>query len=77
MPLSPRCPPTTSPTHALGHTQVPQGHVWIQGDNLLHSLDSRAYGPVPLGLVRGRVMCQVSNRASRYGGCAAGAWSCA
>jgi len=38
---------------------VPKGHVWIQGDNLLHSFDSRTYGPVPLALVRGRVICQV------------------
>ncbi len=39
--------------------QVPAGHVWVQGDNLAHSLDSRVYGPVPLALVKGRVVCQV------------------
>ncbi|KAJ9529668.1 hypothetical protein QJQ45_014404, partial [Haematococcus lacustris] len=38
--------------------QVPVGHVWIQGDNLLHSLDSRMYGPVPAALLRGRVLYQ-------------------
>ncbi|KAG2488345.1 hypothetical protein HYH03_013035 [Edaphochlamys debaryana] len=39
--------------------KVPPGHVWIQGDNLPHSLDSRVYGPVPLALVRGRVLVQI------------------
>jgi mitochondrial inner membrane protease subunit 1 len=36
---------------------VPPGHVWVQGDNLAVSRDSREYGPVPLGTVRGRVLC--------------------
>lgn len=45
--------------HCAPPLQVPRGHVWLQGDNLLHSLDSRVYGPVPLALVRGKVMCQV------------------
>lgn len=40
-------------------SQVPRGHVWLQGDNLLHSRDSREYGPIPLALVRGKVLCQV------------------
>lgn len=40
--------------------QIPTGHVWLQGDNLIMSRDSREYGPVPLALVRGRVVCQVS-----------------
>jgi hypothetical protein len=40
-------------------TQVPTGHIWIQGDNPTHSLDSRQYGPVPLALVKGRVLAQV------------------
>ncbi|KAJ9529817.1 hypothetical protein QJQ45_022213 [Haematococcus lacustris] len=40
--------------------QVPVGHVWIQGDNLLHSLDSRVYGPVPAALLRGRVLYQAA-----------------
>jgi hypothetical protein len=33
--------------------------VWLQGDNLLLSRDSREYGPVPLALVKGRVLLQV------------------
>jgi mitochondrial inner membrane protease subunit 1 len=35
---------------------VPEGHVWLEGDNPLQSTDSRDYGPVPLGLVRGRIV---------------------
>lgn len=38
---------------------VPRGHVWLEGDNAANSTDSRAYGPVPLALVRGRVFAKV------------------
>lgn len=44
---------------AVERFEVPPGHVWLQGDNLAMSRDSREYGPVPLGLVKGRVVCQV------------------
>lgn len=40
--------------------QVPVGHMWLEGDNLIVSRDSREYGPVPLALVRGRAMAQVT-----------------
>ncbi|KAI5302512.1 37S ribosomal protein S23 mitochondrial [Ascosphaera pollenicola] len=36
--------------------EVPEGHVWVTGDNLPWSRDSRAYGPVPLGLVKGKLL---------------------
>ena len=35
---------------------VPKGHVWLSGDNLSASIDSRHYGPVPLGLIRGKLV---------------------
>lgn len=38
---------------------VPQGHVWIQGDNVYESNDSRHYGPVPYGLIQGKALCRV------------------
>ena len=38
---------------------VPNGHVWLQGDNESDSTDSRHYGPVPGALVRGTVVCRI------------------
>ena len=35
---------------------MPQGHCWVVGDNLSVSRDSRDYGPVPIGLVTGKVL---------------------
>ncbi|ORY34283.1 peptidase S24/S26A/S26B/S26C [Naematelia encephala] len=39
--------------------KVPKGHVWLVGDNLKNSTDSRDYGPVPLALVKGQVLARV------------------
>ncbi|KAI7906732.1 peptidase S24/S26A/S26B/S26C, partial [Cokeromyces recurvatus] len=39
---------------------VPQGHIWLGGDNISNSTDSRDYGPVPLGLLKGRVFAKVN-----------------
>ncbi|KAI9204019.1 peptidase S24/S26A/S26B/S26C [Polychytrium aggregatum] len=48
------------PTHPYReYIQVPQGHVWLQGDNFTNSTDSRCYGPVPMGLLTGKVLCKV------------------
>ena len=38
---------------------VPPGHLWIEGDNSLNSLDSRSYGTVPASLVIGKVVCRL------------------
>ncbi|CAL3966657.1 hypothetical protein PZA11_003240 [Diplocarpon coronariae] len=38
--------------------QVPEGHCWVVGDNMPYSRDSRHYGPVPMALVRGKVIAK-------------------
>ncbi|KAK6132081.1 hypothetical protein DH2020_034183 [Rehmannia glutinosa] len=43
---------------------VPKGHVWIQGDNIYASNDSRHLGPVPYGLILGKVFCRMTSSLS-------------
>ncbi len=38
---------------------IPPGHMWIQGDNMSNSRDSRLYGPIPMGLIRGVVRAKL------------------
>ncbi|WCJ38830.1 Mitochondrial inner membrane protease subunit 1 [Euphorbia peplus] len=38
---------------------IPKGHIWVQGDNIYNSTDSRTFGPVPNGLVRGKLFWRV------------------
>ncbi|EDS28676.1 mitochondrial inner membrane protease subunit [Culex quinquefasciatus] len=38
---------------------VPRGHLWIEGDNVQNSSDSRNYGPVPIGLVKSKAICRI------------------
>ncbi|KAI1130909.1 LexA/Signal peptidase [Nemania abortiva] len=40
--------------------QVPKGHCFIVGDNLPWSLDSRDFGPIPLALIKGKVIARGS-----------------
>ncbi|KAJ3307633.1 hypothetical protein HDU76_004475 [Blyttiomyces sp. JEL0837] len=47
------------PTEKNDVIKIPPGHVWLQGDNMTNSTDSRAYGPVPMGLLRGKVFCKL------------------
>lgn len=39
--------------------RVPEGHCWVQGDNLEWSRDSRLFGPLPLGLVKAKVLAVI------------------
>lgn len=38
---------------------VPENHVWVAGDNLPWTRDSRHYGPLPMGLIRGKIVARV------------------
>jgi inner membrane protease subunit 2 len=43
---------------------IPYGHVWVEGDNANNSIDSNHYGPVPLGMLIGRVSHVVYRQSS-------------
>ncbi|ODV77366.1 LexA/Signal peptidase [Suhomyces tanzawaensis NRRL Y-17324] len=53
---------TNLPTEVILHDgfnkyiRVPDGHVWCTGDNLCHSLDSRSYSVLPMGLITGKIV---------------------
>lgn len=38
---------------------VPRGHIWVEGDNIENSSDSRYYGPIPQGLVKSRAVLRI------------------
>jgi inner membrane protease subunit 2 len=40
----------------LGKVTVPEGHVWVEGDNWRQSFDSLDFGPISLGLVDGKAV---------------------
>ncbi|MFC4118146.1 S26 family signal peptidase [Nonomuraea zeae] len=39
---------------------IPEGHVYVLGDNPVNSADSRLFGPVPTGLIVGGVLRRMS-----------------
>lgn len=39
--------------------KIPNGHCWIEGDHHGHSLDSKSFGPISLGLVVAKATCIV------------------
>ncbi|KAH7883768.1 LexA/Signal peptidase [Phlebopus sp. FC_14] len=51
--------PTGLAAPSMEHVVVPKGHVWIAGDNLALSTDSRDYGPVAMALIRGRIVARI------------------
>lgn len=46
---------TTLPPYPDREVVVPQGHVWIEGDDHYNSDDSNIYGPVPRALIESRL----------------------
>jgi inner membrane protease subunit 1 len=50
------------------HVRIPKGYIWLAGDNLSNSTDSRAYGPVPLAMLKGKVLARVSAWNVQHGG---------
>ncbi|KAG0668384.1 Mitochondrial inner membrane protease subunit 2 [Kluyveromyces marxianus] len=38
---------------------VPRNHLWVEGDNVYHSVDSNNFGPISTGLVLGKAVCIV------------------
>ncbi|GEQ68753.1 hypothetical protein JCM33374_g2421 [Metschnikowia sp. JCM 33374] len=38
------------------HALIPRNHLWVEGDNAFHSVDSNKFGPISQGLVVGKVM---------------------
>jgi len=52
--------PTGQLAPSTEHVVVPEGHIWISGDNAADSRDSRLYGPVPMALIHGRLLARVS-----------------
>uniref|UniRef100_A0A182QPW8 Mitochondrial inner membrane protease subunit n=1 Tax=Anopheles farauti TaxID=69004 RepID=A0A182QPW8_9DIPT len=51
--------PISHPEPMASIVTVPRGHLWIEGDNVQNSSDSRNYGPVPIGLVKSRAVCRL------------------
>ncbi|KAF7959622.1 hypothetical protein EAE96_001238 [Botrytis aclada] len=49
-------------TPGSGETQmirIPEGHCWVVGDNLEWSRDSRMFGPIPMALIKGKIIARV------------------
>ena len=48
-----------TPNPKSPYDKIPKGHMWIEGDNRSNSVDSRTYGPVPMGLIEAKVKARL------------------
>lgn len=39
--------------------KVPKGHCWVVGDNMEVSRDSRMFGPLPMALIKGKIIYKI------------------
>ncbi|QLL30485.1 hypothetical protein HG536_0A03020 [Torulaspora globosa] len=56
------------------YIKVPKGHVWVTGDNLSHSLDSRTYNALPMGLIKGKIVAANDFNEPFWGGSKGNFW---
>lgn len=56
------------------YIKIPKGHVWVTGDNLSHSLDSRTYNSLPMGLIRGKIVAANDFNQPFWGGLKGNFW---
>ena len=49
----------TKPPYPLAKENVPTGHVWVEGEEESKSWDSNYFGPVPTGLIVGKIVMVV------------------
>ncbi|MDO5478151.1 MAG: signal peptidase I [Clostridia bacterium] len=47
--------PAEEPMYATKEIEIPEGYIWVMGDNRNHSTDSRVIGPVPVENVIGKL----------------------
>lgn len=55
-----------SPPYPRSQATIPRNHLWVEGDNTTHSIDSNEFGPISQALVIGKVITIVWPP-SRYG----------
>lgn len=48
-----------SPPYPKKVAKVPRNHLWVEGDNAFHSIDSNNFGPISQALVTGKVVAIV------------------
>jgi len=45
----------TLPPYPLAVVHVPEGHIWVEGDEYFHSRDSNTFGPASTGLIEAKI----------------------